>query len=215
MALARALVSNDSLVLFDEPLSNVDAKVREQLRIELLTLQRELGFAALFVTHDQAEAMQLGNRIAVLQAGRIVQLASPLEVYTRPANRYVASFVGTMNEALGKVTAIKADTAVVETDLGTVTGRLGAGRIGVGDRVAAMWRPENCTLSTCDPVAANRFRGRVRASLFVGPYTEQVVGIGDRELRVQVPGASLLDAGSDVWVEVSEVDVLVLPAEDA
>lgn len=215
VALARALVSNDSLVLFDEPLSNVDAKVREQLRIELLSLQRELGFAAIFVTHDQAEAMQLGNRIAVLDSGRVVQLASPLEIYTRPANRYVASFVGTMNEAIGKVTAVKGETAVVDTELGVVTGKVSSAQVDVGDRVAAMWRPENCTLSASDPVSANRFLGRVRASLFAGAHTEQLVAVAGHELRVQVPGANPLSTGSEVWVEVSDIDVLVLPAEDA
>ncbi|WP_199432894.1 ABC transporter ATP-binding protein [Qaidamihabitans albus] len=215
VALARALVSNDSLVLFDEPLSNVDAKVREQLRIELLALQRELGFAAIFVTHDQSEAMQLGSRIAVLQEGRVAQLASPLDVYTKPASRYVAKFIGTMNEVFGRVTAIKAETAVVDTVLGELTGRIGAESVAVGDRVAAMWRPESATVSTSDPVAANRLRGELKASLFVGTHTEQVVHVDGRDVHVLVPGADVLGSGSDVWVEVSDVDMLVLPAEDA
>ncbi|PXY21336.1 ABC transporter ATP-binding protein [Prauserella muralis] len=214
VALARALVSNDALVLFDEPLSNVDAKVREQLRVELLSLQRELGFAAIFVTHDQSEAMQLGTRIAVLNKGRIVQLASPLEVYTKPANQYVAKFVGTMNEVLGTVTATKGETAEVKTDLGVLTGRIGGG-VDIGDHVAAMWRPESATLSTDEPVAANRLAGRVKASLFLGAATEQVITVDGREVRVQVPGAAVLPGGSDVWIEISEADLLVLPAEDA
>ncbi|RNL87615.1 ABC transporter ATP-binding protein [Halostreptopolyspora alba] len=214
VALARALVSNDSLVLFDEPLSNVDAKVREQLRIELLALQRDLGFAAIFVTHDQDEAMQLGTRIAVLQEGRLAQLASPLEVYTRPANRYVAQFVGTMNESLGTVTAIKGETAEVDTGIGTLTGRLNGDSIAVGDRVAAMWRPESGTMTNTDPVAANRLRGTLKASMFVGAYTEQVVDVAGQDLRVQVPGPNVLDTGADVWVEVPEVDLLVMPVED-
>ncbi|MFV2195350.1 ABC transporter ATP-binding protein [Nocardiopsis sp. LOL_012] len=213
VALARALVGGDSLVLFDEPLSNVDAKVREQLRVELVSLQRELGFAAVFVTHDQDEAMQLGTRIAVLDSGRLVQLAPPLEVYTQPANRYVASFVGTMNECPGRVTAVKGETAEVETELGTLTGRVSGG-LSVGDRAAAMWRPENGTLTTGEPVAANRLRGRVKASLFVGAYTEQVVDAAGRELRVRSAGAALQEHGSEVWVEAAEADTLVMPLED-
>ena len=104
VALARALVAGGDLVLFDEPLSNVDAKVREQLRFELLSMQRELGFAAVYVTHDQAEAMELAHRIAVMRAGSIVQVAPPQTIYTEPATRYVASFVGTSNELEGTVT---------------------------------------------------------------------------------------------------------------
>ncbi|WP_007026749.1 ABC transporter ATP-binding protein [Saccharomonospora iraqiensis] len=215
VALARALVANDALVLFDEPLSNVDAKVREQLRIELVSLQRELGFAAIFVTHDQTEAMQLGTRIAVLRDGRIVQDASPLDIYTRPADRYVASFVGTMNEVPGTVSARTGETVVVDTGLGSVTGRAGADTLAVGDRVAAMWRPEYSTLSVDRPVAANRFSGRVQASLFVGAHTEQLVRARDHEIRVLVPGAQPLDTGSEVSVEVSDADVVVFPAESA
>lgn len=215
VALARALVSNDTLVLFDEPLSNVDAKVREQLRIELLSLQRELGFAAIFVTHDQTEAMQLGSRIAILDSGRLLQLASPLEIYTRPVNRYVAKFVGAMNESIGTVAELKGETATVETGLGTLTGRRCDDSSGIGDRVAAMWRPENATLTTDDPVAANRLRGTLKASLFVGTYTEQVVDVAGQEIRVQSPGANLMEPGVDVWVEVPDVDVLVMPVEDA
>src|SRR5690606_16734049 len=93
VALARALVSGSDLVLFDEPLSNVDAQVRERLRYELLEMQHELGFAAVYVTHDQAEAMGLANRIAVMGEGQIRQIASPRETYENPASRYVANFV--------------------------------------------------------------------------------------------------------------------------
>jgi iron(III) transport system ATP-binding protein len=95
VALARAIVSNDGLVLFDEPLYNVDAKVREQLRIELLAMQRQLGFSALYVTHDQTEAMALGHRVAVIREGRIVQIGSPRDVYEHPQSRYFARFVVT------------------------------------------------------------------------------------------------------------------------
>lgn len=214
VALARALVSNDSLVLFDEPLSNVDAKVREQLRIELLSLQRELGFAAVFVTHDQEEAMQLGSRIAVLDSGRLSQIASPLEVYTRPANRYVAKFIGTMNETLGTVTDVKGETAVVDTPLGSLVGRRGSESTGRGDRVAVLWRPESGSMTTGEPVAQNRLRGRLTASLFVGGYTEQVIDVAGDEQRVRSSGPDVHTPGSDVWIEVPEADSLVLPAED-
>lgn len=119
-----------------------------------------------------------------------------------------------MNENLGTVTAIKGETAEVETGIGSLTGHLNAESVAVGDRVAAMWRPESGTMTNSDPVAANRLRGTVKASMFVGSYTEQVVDVAGQDVRVQVPGANVLSPGDDVWVEISEVDVLVMPAED-
>ena len=121
VALARALVPNDGLILFDEPLSNVDARVRDELRFELLEMQREIGFSALYVTHDQSEAMAMADRIAVLGGGRIRQLAPPAEVYRRPASRYVANFVGTANEIPGRVAAVGLDgTMTVDTAVGKI-----------------------------------------------------------------------------------------------
>lgn len=94
IALARAFIAGDGLVLFDEPLSNIDAKVRERLRADLLAMQRRLGFAAVYVTHDQTEAMELASRVAVMRDGRIEQLGTPHDIYVRPTSRYVANFVG-------------------------------------------------------------------------------------------------------------------------
>ncbi|MBV9811555.1 MAG: ABC transporter ATP-binding protein, partial [Acetobacteraceae bacterium] len=101
VALARALVANSRLVLFDEPLSNLDAKVRDRLRGELSTLQRQLGFGAVYVTHDQAEALALADRLVVMQAGRIAQVGPPVDVYLAPGSRYVADFLGGANEIAG------------------------------------------------------------------------------------------------------------------
>ena len=109
VALARALVSSDGLLLFDEPLSNVDAKVREQLRYEIRRMQQQIGFAAIYVTHDQEEAMELADRIAVLNKGRIAQLGTAQEIYETPADRYVAKFIGATNEILGDVASIERD----------------------------------------------------------------------------------------------------------
>src|SRR5690606_31260270 len=127
VALARALVAGDGLILFDEPLSNVDAKVRERLRVELLAMQRRLGFAAVYVTHDQTEAMELATRIAVMRAGRVEQLGPPREIYERPASRYVAGFVGIANEVPGEVAGIDGETVTVRTPYGILTGVRGAG----------------------------------------------------------------------------------------
>ncbi|SHN39129.1 ABC transporter ATP-binding protein [Cryptosporangium aurantiacum] len=214
IALARALVSNDELVLFDEPLSNVDAKVREQLRFELLSMQRKLGFSALFVTHDQTEAMELAHRIAVLDSGRIVQFGTPQEIYARPATRYVAKFIGAINESLGTVAVIEGNVATVDTDLGRVVGRTHGRTATVGERVAVMWRPERAVLTRDEPSTVNRWPGSVTASLFVGSHTEYVVTLADGDARLWSPRSDVVAPGSSAWVSVTEEDVLVLPVDD-
>ncbi|MGY2076629.1 ABC transporter ATP-binding protein [Blastococcus sp. SYSU DS0828] len=215
IALARALVNNDELVLFDEPLSNVDAKVREQLRFELVSMQRKLGFSALFVTHDQTEAMELAHRIAVLDSGRVAQFGSPQEIYHRPATRYVAKFIGAINEVLGSVAATDGEGVVVDTPYGRFVGTAGGRRFTVGDRVAAMWRPERGVLSREEPATVNRWPGRVKAPLFVGSHTEYVVSVGTSETDVRLwsPRSDLVAAGSEAWVSVDADDVLVLPVD--
>jgi iron(III) transport system ATP-binding protein len=217
IALARALVSNDELVLFDEPLSNVDAKVREQLRFELVSMQRELGFSALFVTHDQTEAMELAHRIAVLDSGRIAQLGTPQEIYHRPATRYVAKFIGAINEVVGTVAAVDAGGVVVDTPYGRFVGTTGGRQFAVGDRAAAMWRPERGLLSREEPQTVNRWPGRVKAPLFVGSHTEYVVSVGasETDVRLWSPRSDLVAAGSSAWVSVDPDDVLVLPVDEA
>jgi iron(III) transport system ATP-binding protein len=213
IALARALVNNDDLVLFDEPLSNVDAKVREQLRFELVAMQRRLGFSALFVTHDQTEAMELAHRIAVLDAGRIVQFGTPQEIYHRPATRYVAKFIGAINEVVGTVSEVDGDTVVVDTPYGPFVGTAAEQRFAVGDRAAAMWRPERGLLSRDEPSTVNRWPGQVKAPLFVGSHTEYLVAVGKSETDVRLwsPRSDLVEAGSSAWVSVDPDDVRVLP----
>ncbi len=215
VALARALVADDELVLFDEPLSNVDAKVREQLRLEIVGMQRELGFSALFVTHDQTEAMELAHRIAVLDAGRIVQFAAPQEIYTRPATPYVARFVGAINEAVGTVRSVVGDTVVVDTPDGAVVATAAAPGTAVGDEVTAMWRPECGTLSTDEPSLANRWSATVRTVLFVGAHTEYLVALDGpgaaTTVRLWSPRPDLATAGAAAWVAVDPAQVRVLP----
>lgn len=213
VALARSLVNGDGLVLFDEPLSNVDAKVREQLRVELVTMQRELGFCAVFVTHDQVEAMELAHRIAVMRDGRVAQLATPREVYERPATRYVANFIGTTNEVLGAVERIGADEVVVETPTGRIAGVPGS-PFTAGDSVAALWRPERCVVTTDEPASPNRWRATVRAAMFVGSHTEYLLQSGEHQFRTWSVDADLIDAGTDVWLSVPAEQVRVLAAAE-
>jgi len=202
VALARAIVANDKLVLFDEPLSNVDAKVREQLRIELLEMQSELHFAALYVTHDQYEAMALGHRVAVMRKGRIEQLAPPREIYEAPVSRYVAGFIGTNNEIPGTVKAHGEDaTVTVDTVIGTVTA-LAAGTANVGDAVALMFRPERCAVALHEPEGPNKWAAEVEAVLFLGSHTELKLRIGGLHFLVWTMSNEPMHRGEKVWLSV-------------
>jgi iron(III) transport system ATP-binding protein len=210
VALARALVAGDDLVLFDEPLSNVDAKVREQLRFELLSMQRELGFAALYVTHDQAEAMELAHRIAVMREGAIVQVDPPRRLYAEPSTRYVASFVGTSNELEGTVTSLRNGFAELETTIGPVRGAAANG-VGEGAQAIAICRPERLLLSPAEPDSPNRWHGEVRAAAFLGANIEHVVAVGKLTFRVWSVDTRLLEPGTEVWLAAAPDHVRVLP----
>jgi ABC-type Fe3+/spermidine/putrescine transport system ATPase subunit len=192
VALARTLVAEPALVLFDEPLSNVDAKVRTQLRAEISRLHRELGFAALYVTHDQAEAMALGDRVAVMNSGRIEEFAKPSELYARPTTRFAAEFLGSANVIAADVTVagtsvtVRAD-AVGETTLETALPD------NLGDRdVALMWRPENARIvpAEAEPEAGCLVvQGTVDSSVYAGPHTEYIVATASgRSLQAWLPG---------------------------
>ncbi|VXC08293.1 ABC transporter ATP-binding protein [Citricoccus sp. K5] len=205
VALARALVNNSKVVLFDEPLSNVDAKVRETLRIELLAMQRRFGFTALFVTHDQAEAMELATRIAVLDRGRVQQFGTPDEIYARPATEYVAKFIGNTNELSGRRVE-----GGYETPLGLVRTPQDA-----GERATVLFRPEHAQLSGERPETPSAFAGQVVAVLFMGTHTEFLVRSGETRMRIWVSGRSADFAeGDEVWVGLQEPDVMVFPRQD-
>jgi iron(III) transport system ATP-binding protein len=186
VALARALVSNSSVVLFDEPLSNVDAQVRNQLRFELKRMQRRIGFSGLYVTHDQAEAMELGHRVAVLQSGRIAALDTPRRVYEEPTNHYVANFVGVSNFLDGQVRSVDEGSTVVETRFGPFEVAATGQPFAPGSAVQIVMRPEKISLDAAAPSgeARNTVPVRIEAQLFSGAYTEYVVSAEDHVFRV-------------------------------
>lgn len=215
VALARALVAGNDLVLFDEPLSNVDAKVREQLRMELATMQRQLGFAALYVTHDQTEAMELAHQIAVMKEGKIAQLGPPREIYEAPRSRYVANFIGTTNELAGEVvSAAPDDRIVIRTALGEAHGRAAEPDLRPGTAVVAVWRPERGVISTDETSAVNSWKGTVEASLFVGSHTEHLVHLREGSVRLWQASAELFQEKQPVMVHVPPDGLRVLRLED-
>jgi putative spermidine/putrescine transport system ATP-binding protein len=163
VALARALATQPRVLLLDEPLTALDAKLREQLRVEIDRLLRELGITAIYVTHDQSEAMALGDRIVVMEKGRIAQIGTPQEIYYRPASAFVADFIGTMNRLKGRREG---------AELVVPGGRIPLGGLAAD---AILFRPEDVRL--VDPGQA-QLSGTVLSSFFLGDHTRLVIDTG-------------------------------------
>jgi len=180
VALARALVLNPDILLLDEPLSNLDAKIRVQVRAEIRKLQQELGITTIYVTHDQEEALSLSDRVAVMKDGRVLQVGAPKELYERPRTRFVADFVGTNNLVPGRVT----EWAGAELVVDTAVGRLRAVPSGpVVDRCVLAIRPENVAIS--EGTAANGgnvVRGRVSFAAYLGSALRYDVEAGQGQI---------------------------------
>jgi ABC-type Fe3+/spermidine/putrescine transport system ATPase subunit len=205
VALARSLVVEPSILLLDEPLSNLDAKLRERMRWELKDLQRRTGITFVYVTHDQAEAMALSDRIAVMHEGRLQQCGPPREVYARPANRIVADFMGLVNLLPGRIARVTGDEShviVCGTDVLGVALPPGAGE---GQAVQIAIRPESIRLAplpgapaglTSDAVA-----GKVVEVTFLGNLTDCYVALdGGTRVRVQAEPGAVFDVGQPVLV---------------
>jgi iron(III) transport system ATP-binding protein len=212
VALARALVGGTSIMLFDEPLSNVDAKVRELLRLEIKRMHQELRFTAVYVTHDQEEAMALATRIAVMRRGRVEQVGSPQQVYLRPESLSVARFIGQLNEVAGEVEDVSGNEARVRTTVGTVVARPTAG-LARGDTVTLGIRPEHLRFLPAGEVngAANTWRGSVALPLFLGTRNEHIVSVDGVDFKVSSRG-ELFHEEQSVGMAVDIDQVLVFPA---
>jgi iron(III) transport system ATP-binding protein len=197
VALARSLVYRPQLILLDEPLSNLDAKLRIRLRDELRRILKQTGMTGLYVTHDQAEAVVLGDRIGVMKDGKLLQMAPPGEIYNRPADSFVANFTGASNVLLGKVLGRSGETATI--DLGAA-GRLEAWTpqpLNIGDRARVALRAENVRLGERGP--ANAFSGRVLERRYQGMQTVYDVELGGQKLEALELGTAARHAAqSDV-----------------
>ncbi|MGZ5066349.1 MAG: ABC transporter ATP-binding protein [Usitatibacter sp.] len=178
VALARALVLNPKILLLDEPLSNLDAKVRVQVRAEIRKLQKELGITTVYVTHDQEEALTLSDRIAVFNQGRVFQVGTPRELYQRPANRFVADFIGVNNLVEGTVRSLDAAgaRALVDTPVGAFGATAAAG-LQAGAKCVVCVRPENVDLEevTADE---NSVKGRIAFAAYLGNTLRYDVDLG-------------------------------------
>jgi iron(III) transport system ATP-binding protein len=215
LALARALVMEPILLLLDEPLSNLDAKLRERMRFELTRLQRELGVTTLYVTHDQSEALALSHAIAVMNEGRIVQIGSPADVYQRPRDRFVADFIGTTN--LFDAAVIAADAATGRCRVGTAFGELhaqGNGGLSVNDSVVVSIRPEDVELFDEPPACGegdNLCRGTVDAKVFLGDYFDFQVKVGERLLLARAHPSLRAAPGAPIHVRIKAEKCIAIP----
>jgi len=214
VALARALVGNPKVLLLDEPLSNLDAKLREELRFEIKSLVRRMGITSVYVTHDQAEAMVISDRIAVMNSGNVVQLGTAQEIYKKPANKFVADFIGTMNFIAGEVVDVLTDTnnVYVKTPFSEkIRCTTPNSTATIGQEVYASIRPEDVEVLTKPPEATeNFFKGKIVHKAYLGNFLFFFVNINETMIRVQVPHHLPQEEGQELYVYLNPKKCMIL-----
>jgi iron(III) transport system ATP-binding protein len=211
VALARSLVVEPGILLLDEPLSNLDAKLRERMRGELKQLQRRTGITFVYVTHDQAEALALSDQVAVMSGGRLQQYGTPFEVYARPANRMVADFMGLVNLVPGRIRDLKAGVASVELTPDLAVAIANSEGLAVGERVEVAIRPENIRLAS-PPGPAGGARATVTSHVFLGNISEYEVALpSGTALRVQTHPLQRFEVGETVAIGIDAAQCSAFP----
>jgi iron(III) transport system ATP-binding protein len=209
VALARAVVAQPRVLLLDEPLSNLDAKVRERARFWLRDLQRRLGITAVYVTHDQAEALAISDRIAVMSAGRVLQYAPPNDIYERPQSLFVAEFIGRSSFLRGEVVGVADGRIQVRlAGSGTVlTASSGDGHVRAADRVVLAVRSERIEMRG-EHAAENVVRARIKSFVYAGADYEYILDTPEGELRASSQRAV---SGPEVRLHLPPDAIVVLP----
>ena len=204
LALARALAMEPKLLLLDEPLSNLDAKLRERMRFEIKRLQRELGLTTVYVTHDQGEALALSHEIAVMSEGRIVQIGSPRAIYERPGSPFVADFVGLTNfvDAVVEQSDSADGLYHVSSEIGPFSA-FSKEALARGDKVLISIRPENIELSETPLEGSNAMEGKVDQKVFLGEYTDFHVKIGERSLLARAHPSLQTRVGQTLYARMN------------
>jgi len=204
LALARALAMEPKLLLLDEPLSNLDAKLRERMRFEIKRLQRELGLTTVYVTHDQGEALALSHEIAVMSEGRIVQIGSPRVIYERPGSQFVADFVGLTNFIDGVVEQPDSSDGLyrVSSEIGPIS-VFSDEPLGRGEKVLISIRPENIELSETPFAGPNAVQAKVDLRVFLGEYTDFQIKIGDRSLLARAHPSLEIPLGQTLYMRMN------------
>lgn len=215
VALARALVRHPKVLLLDEPLSNLDAKLRERMRFEIKSLVRRMHITAVYVTHDQGEAMVISDRIAVMEGGKIVQIGQPEDIYKRPANRFVADFIGTTNFIQGTLAEVHKDTkiACLQTDFGIIRCTLSDSFQNFSAQtVQASIRPEEIeVLQDLPQGQENVLRGTITYRAYLGNFLYIFVTVDNTMLRVQVPYDLKKQEQEEITLYVNPEKCMILP----
>lgn len=219
IALARALVIEPEILLLDEPLSNLDAKLRDEMRAEILRLQRDYHITTVYVTHDQAEALSMSDRIAVFNFGVCHQVGTPLEIYNEPANDFVASFIGEINFLPMKIEKKEVDRITVSVFGGSQKLYVNHAPFNYkepenGEELILSVRPEAVSLLPETDGGSNTLEGKVEYVQFFGSMIEVQVDVGGAELRANMLNGSQwahLEQGTKVWVRLPEDRMRIIP----
>lgn len=215
VSLARALVIEPSVLLLDEPLSNLDAKLRNSMRAEIKRIQREVRITTVYVTHDQEEALAMSDRIAIFERGMIAQTGSPSEIYRAPQSVFVADFVGHSNFVRGKVQEVLDGVATIVIDEGLMMVVPKTDFMAKNEPVVLAIRAENVRLLSKKESRENVFEGKVESSLYMGPTSRIIVAVGDLRLSIHTTSREeqrekVPEIGETVYVELRPADLIVL-----
>ena len=220
VALARALVFNPNLLLLDEPLSNLDAKLRLRMRVEFKDLQRRMGVTSVFVTHDQVESMALADRIVVMNHGRIEQVGTPEEIYTRPRSQFVSEFIGSINMIKARILTYKDGDEEAEAEVAGIPNAVRCAcspdvHVSPGDDVLLSIRPEAIALNKPKdaPGLDCGWKGKIVAQVYYGDHRLYDVAVGEARLSVKAPPQVQCRTGDDVSLSFNSKDVSVIRAE--
>ncbi len=218
LALARALAHEPKVLLLDEPLSNLDAKLRELMRFELKRIQRRLGITTVYVTHDQGEALGMSNRIAVMNNGKVEQIGRPKDIYDSPASHFVADFIGISNFFKGKVEG----SAPGLLTIGTIHGPIVVASdlpLTVGSEVTVSIRPEYVAMKEAKDeggeTQSNVVFGSVRSRAFQGDCVQYQITVGDELIRVQSHPSETLGTGTQVELRLAQERCTLIPSASA
>jgi iron(III) transport system ATP-binding protein len=219
VALARALVIEPHCLLLDEPLSNLDAKLRLEMRVEIRRICKQAGLTAIYVTHDQKEALSIADRLAVMRAGKIEQIGTPQEVYRQPANAFVAGFIGEANFLAGRVAELSGGRVQVDTSVGRLEALLPAGAVAKGAEVTLCIRPEAVQFGSPSAQRENVLEGNLTQTVYQGEVAQHEIDIdvrnGDKpvafravELGPALQGDASRGQRMRCWIPVEQVVVL-------
>jgi ABC-type Fe3+/spermidine/putrescine transport system ATPase subunit len=206
VALARAVVTQPKLLLFDEPLSNLDAKLREHVRVEIRDLQKRLKITSIYVTHDQEEALVLSDRIAVMNTGHIEQISDSFSIYRYPKTKFVADFIGHANIYEGEVVAVDGEEIIIDTDFGRLYVKIN--HTIKNKKVFFSWRPEDMILYKNG--MRNKFNGKVTQFIFMGNISELFVDVNGIMCRVQIASNVVYQKGEAIILSVPEEKICIL-----